>query len=103
MSISPPPFASSRCSILRASSNARPGARPVAEIVWAISPFEYGRPWPLWTTIVSREGAGVPAPDRSFPGGGIAIKLDECVVDSDWPVADEDHARPLRPGAHGDR
>jgi hypothetical protein len=40
MSISPPPFASSRCSILRASSKARPGDSPVAEIVCAMSPFE---------------------------------------------------------------
>src|SRR5215212_12175556 len=97
--ISPP---SSRSSITRASSKARPGDRPVAEIARAISPFEYGRPWPLWRTMVSREGAGVPAPDRSFPAGGISVQGDECVVDSDWPVADEHHACALGAGANRD-
>src|SRR4051794_39691289 len=93
---------SSRSSITRASSKARPGESPVAEIACAISPFEYGSPRPLWTTIVSREGAGVPAPDRSCSAGDIAVKLDECVVDADGPVADEDEARALCAGAPGD-
>ena len=65
----------------RASSNERPGERPVAEMACAISPLEYGSPWPLWTMMVS--------------GGGISVELDERVVDAERPVADEDDARAL--------
>src|SRR5215211_4217430 len=36
-------------------------------------------------------------------GGGIAVQLDECVVDAHGPVADEDDACALGPRAQGDR
>jgi hypothetical protein len=71
-----------------ASSNGAPATSPVAEIAWAISPFEYGRPWPLWTTMVSA------ATSRYRLTSASSIPR---------PVADEDHARALAPRAQRDR
>src|SRR5215211_8767763 len=93
--ISRSPRRASRRSTSRASSKARSGARPLADSDWAINPFEYGRPWPLWTTIVSGSA--------SMSSGRPAVELDERIVHADRSVADQDDPGPLLLAAPGDR
>src|SRR5687768_2608855 len=72
------PAWSSRRSTSRASSKALPGASPVADIVCAISPFEYGSPWPRWTTMVS----GI-SPQADQLGVEIPVEADRAVANED--------------------
>src|SRR5919106_2336778 len=55
--------------------------------------------------MVSREGAGWPAPDRSLSSGGIFVELDERLVEAvaHRAVAHEGHAHAVRAGPGGDR